>query len=37
MSNIIKIFFKSRLPIQLRRRPPFGAIVLSQRTPIRAG
>jgi hypothetical protein len=35
--NLIKNIFKSRFPIQLRRRPPFGATVLSQRTPIRAG
>jgi hypothetical protein len=36
-SNLIESFFKSRLPVQLRRCPPFGATVLSQCTPIRAG
>jgi hypothetical protein len=35
--NLIKSIFKSRFPVRLRKRPPFGAIVLSQRTPIRAG
>jgi hypothetical protein len=35
--NLIKSFFKSRLPFRLRKRPPFGATVLSQHTPIRVG
>jgi hypothetical protein len=35
--NLIKSFFKSRFPVQLQKRMPFGATVLSQRTPIRAG
>jgi hypothetical protein len=35
--NLIKSFFKSRLPVQLRRRPPFGATVKSQHTSIHAG
>jgi hypothetical protein len=35
--NLIKSIFKSRHPVQLLRRPPFGANVLSQRTPIRVG
>jgi hypothetical protein len=35
--NLIKIIFKLWPPIRFRRRPPFGAIVLSQQTPIRAG
>jgi hypothetical protein len=35
--NLIKSIFKSRFPVRLRKRPPFGATVLSQRTPIRAG
>ena len=35
--NLIKSIFKSRFPVQLRKRPPFGATVLSQRTPIHAG
>jgi hypothetical protein len=35
--NLIKGIFKSRFPVRLRKGPPFGATVLSQRTPIRAG
>jgi hypothetical protein len=35
--NLIKIIFKSRFPVRLRKRPPFGATVLSQRTPIHVG
>jgi hypothetical protein len=35
--NLIKSLFKSWLLFQLRRRPPFGATVMSQRNPIRAG
>jgi hypothetical protein len=35
-ANLIKSIFKSWPPIRFRRRPPFGATILSQRTPIRA-
>jgi hypothetical protein len=35
--NLIKNFFKSWFPVRLRKRPPFGATILSQRTSIRAG
>jgi hypothetical protein len=35
--NLIKSFFKSRFPFRLRKRPPFGATVPWQCTPIRAG
>jgi hypothetical protein len=35
--NLIKSIFKLWFPIQLRKCPPFGATVLSQRTPIRVG
>jgi hypothetical protein len=35
--NLIKSIFIPWPPIWFRRRPPFGATVLSQRTPIRAG
>jgi hypothetical protein len=36
-SNIIKSIFKPWPPVQFQRRSPFGATVLSQRTPFRAG
>jgi hypothetical protein len=29
--------YRKANPVRFRRRPPFGATVLSQRTPIRAG
>jgi hypothetical protein len=35
--NLIKSIFKPQFPVKLRKRPPFGATVLSQRTPIHAG
>jgi hypothetical protein len=35
--NLMKSIFKSRFPVQLRRRPCFEATVLSQRTHIHAG
>jgi hypothetical protein len=35
--NLIKSIFKPWPPIRFRKRPPFGATVLSQRTPIRSG
>jgi hypothetical protein len=35
--NLIKSFFKPWFPVSLQKRPPFGATVLSQRTPIRVG
>jgi hypothetical protein len=36
-TNLIKSLFKTWLPFQLRRRPPFGTFVLSRRAPIHAG
>jgi hypothetical protein len=36
-ANLTKSIFKAWPPVRFRRRPPFGATVLSQRTPIRAG
>jgi hypothetical protein len=32
-----KAIFQLLSPVRFRRRPPFGATILSQRTPIRAG
>jgi hypothetical protein len=36
-ANLIKNIFKLWPSVRFRRRTPFGATVLSQRTPIRAG
>jgi hypothetical protein len=36
-ANLIKSNFKPSLPVRFWRRPPFGATVQSQRTPVRAG
>jgi hypothetical protein len=36
-SNLFRSLFKSWFPVRLRKRPPFRAPVLSQRTPILAG
>jgi hypothetical protein len=36
-TNLIKSIFKPWAPVRFRRRSPFGATILSQRTPIRVG
>jgi predicted RNA binding protein YcfA (HicA-like mRNA interferase family) len=36
-TNLIKSIFKSWPPVRFRKRPPFRAPILSQRTPIHAG
>jgi hypothetical protein len=36
-SNLIRSLFKPWFPVRLRKRPPFRAPVLSQRTPIHEG
>jgi hypothetical protein len=35
--NLIKSLFKSWFPVRLRKRPPFGTPVMSQRITIHAG
>jgi hypothetical protein len=37
IANLIKSIFKPWPPVRFRKRPPFRATVLSQRTPIHVG
>jgi hypothetical protein len=36
-SNLIRSLFKPWFPVRLQKRPPFRALILSQRTPICVG